>query len=56
MILECFQEFEKDENFELILESVSAGAKLGRLHSTVVTIVNDDGKSNKNTDIIVYCT
>nr|QTE04368.1 Na+/Ca2+ exchanger 1 [Tridacna squamosa] len=35
-------EFEKDENFELILESVSAGAKLGRLQSTVVTIVNDD--------------
>ena len=43
-----FQEFEKDENFELILESVSTqGAKLGRLNRTVVTIVNDDGMCPK---------
>ncbi|XP_052770198.1 sodium/calcium exchanger 2-like isoform X2 [Mya arenaria] len=36
-------EFEKDENFELILDTVvTKGAKLGNLHRTVVTIVNDD--------------
>ena len=40
-----FQEFEKDENFEVILESESSqGAKLGKLKKTIVTIVNDDGK------------
>ena len=36
--------FEKDETFMVILSDPSAGARLGRLKSTVVTIVNDDGK------------
>lgn len=35
-------EFEKDENFELFIESVSKGAKIGHLSRTVITIVNDD--------------
>ncbi|XP_060562323.1 sodium/calcium exchanger 2-like [Ruditapes philippinarum] len=35
-------EFEKDENFELFIDSVSPGAKIGHLSRTVVTIVNDD--------------
>ncbi|XP_053392824.1 sodium/calcium exchanger 2-like isoform X2 [Mercenaria mercenaria] len=35
-------EFEKDENFELFIDSVSKGAKIGHLSRTVVTIVNDD--------------
>lgn len=39
-----FQEFEKDENFELFIESVSKGAKMGHLSRTVITIVNDDGR------------
>ncbi|XP_070581172.1 sodium/calcium exchanger 2-like isoform X2 [Ptychodera flava] len=35
-------ECEKDESFKLELVEVSAGGKLGRIKSTVVTIVNDD--------------
>ncbi|XP_077979422.1 sodium/calcium exchanger 3-like isoform X2 [Glandiceps talaboti] len=36
-------EFEKDESFKLELEEVSSGgAKLGKLKSTIITIVNDD--------------
>lgn len=44
-----FQEFEKDENFEVDLVEVDGGAKLGKLKRCVVTIVNDDGKDLWNT-------
>ena len=43
----CFwrcQEAEKDECFKVILTEASGGAKLGRIHKSIITIVNDDGK------------
>lgn len=36
------QEYEKDESFEVELMEPTAGAQLGRLKKTVVTIINDD--------------
>lgn len=36
------QEFEKDECFKVTLTGVDAGAKLGKVTRTIVTIVNDD--------------
>lgn len=39
-----FQEFEKDENFEVDLVEVDGGVKFGKLKCCVVIIVNDDGK------------
>lgn len=42
IIINDDMEFEKDENFEVILESVSKGAKIGKANRTIVTIVNDD--------------
>ena len=39
-------EFEKDENFELELMEVSdAGAKIGKISRTAITITNDDGET-----------
>lgn len=46
IIFSEFQEFEKDENFEVDLVEVDGGAKLGKLKRCVVTIVNDDGKDH----------
>lgn len=40
------QEYEKDESFEIELFDPSPGAELGRLKKTVVTIVNDDGRTS----------
>jgi solute carrier family 8 (sodium/calcium exchanger) len=39
------KQFEKDETFVIQLRDPTGGATLGRLQKTVVTIVNDDGKS-----------
>ena len=38
------KDFEKDETFIIELKDPTGGAKLGRLQSTIVTIVNDDGR------------
>ncbi|KAL4239458.1 hypothetical protein ACF0H5_000273 [Mactra antiquata] len=35
-------DFEKDENFEITLESVTKGAFIGKMKKTMITIVNDD--------------
>lgn len=53
IIFSEFQEFEKDENFEVDLVEVDGGAKLGKLKRCVVTIVNDDGKDLWNTHYLL---
>jgi len=42
-----YQEFEKDENFEITLKGTTGGAQLGKLKRTVITIINDDGKDKR---------